>query len=243
MIAAMLRIKNEASWIRRVLQSCLAVCDQAFVLDDHSTDDTAAICRSIARVTVYDSPFSGLNETRDKDFLLHQVRNYSPAWVLCIDGDELLPEPSIRTLVELLKCGTAPGYSLRILYLWDSPVTVRTDGVYGRFRRPSLFRIRGAEPLSFSPMESSAVNFHCTNVPHQLWPGVVNSQICLLHFGYMEQAERRRKFDWYNAIDPHNASQDCYQHCIQGDPGGPDPGLKLKHAGPLKLAPLESLCA
>ncbi len=52
MILGMLRIKDEARWIERVLRSMLPVCERIFVFDDHSTDDTVAICESIPEVTL-----------------------------------------------------------------------------------------------------------------------------------------------------------------------------------------------
>src|SRR5947209_4963962 len=142
MIAGMMRIRNEARWIREVLESALHVCDRIFVMDDHSTDDTAAICREFpALVTLYSSPFEGLDEARDKTWLLSQLRRECRAdWVLSIDGDELLTQHECITAAIAQSRG-AQCYAFQVLYLWDRDDQVRTDGVYGRFWRPSLFRM------------------------------------------------------------------------------------------------------
>jgi hypothetical protein len=67
---AMLRIRNEERWIQEVIRSTFHLCDRVFVLDDHSTDQTRSLARSVdPRVTVFDSPFKGLNESRDKNWL------------------------------------------------------------------------------------------------------------------------------------------------------------------------------
>src|SRR5437899_367770 len=86
MTAGVFRVKNEARWIERSVRSVLPVCDRVLVMDDHSTDDTAAICRSLG-VEVVESPFFDLNEARDKNWLLDQVK---ADWILMIDGDEVL---------------------------------------------------------------------------------------------------------------------------------------------------------
>ena len=86
-----LRIKNEARWIGEVLERALALCSEVYVLDDHSTDETPAICQSFGeRVRLMPSPFSGLDEARDKNFLLTRIVAARPDWVLWIDGDEVL---------------------------------------------------------------------------------------------------------------------------------------------------------
>ena len=139
-----LRIKNEASYIREVLSQSLRLCRRAFVFDDHSTDETVSICESFGEsVIVFRSPFQGLDEARDKNFLLDKIAENLPEWVLWIDGDEVLentgPE-QIRAAVT--QSPAAAAWYLQVAYLWDDPQHVRVDGLFGNFRRLSLFRFR-----------------------------------------------------------------------------------------------------
>ncbi len=232
MIAGMLRIKDESRWIGTVLRAALAACDHVFVMDDHSTDDTVHICRSfMSKVTVLPSPFAGLDEARDKSWLLNKIREVmAPGWILAIDGDEELINP--EAIVKSVLSGASECYALQVLYLWDKREQVRTDGVYGRFWRPSLFRVRAGDAFKIT---RSGGNFHCGNVPGG-FENSTRSEAQLLHFGYMEAADRKRKFAWYNQHDPGNVLEDGYRHMIQGDPDGPPAQAKLRHAGPLSLA-------
>jgi glycosyltransferase involved in cell wall biosynthesis len=235
-IVGMMRIKNEARWIRAVLESALKVCERVYVMDDHSTDGTFDLCQLDDRVRVYSSTFSGLDEARDKNWMLEVIRLGTKAeWVLAIDGDELLMDHA--ALVATTESARADCYALRVLYLWDRKDQVRTDGVYGRFWRPSLFRLGTSG--SFQTTRNGG-NFHCGNVPRELLKNASRSEVRLLHFGYMHASDRRRKFAWYNQHDPNNVIEDQYVHMIQGDQGGPPAHLQLKHAGPLELAALES---
>lgn len=236
-IVGMMRIKNEARWIHAVLESALKVCERVYVLDDHSTDGTFEICQQLGdRVRIFGSCFDGLDEARDKQMLLDLIRLGTNAdWVLAIDGDELLMDHA--ELVATTKSGRSNCYALRVLYLWDRKDQIRTDGVYGRFWRPSLFRLSASG--SFQTTRNGG-NFHCGNVPRELLRSPSRSDVRLLHFGYMDARDRRRKFDWYNENDPNNTIEDQYVHMIQGDQGGPPAHLRLKHAGPLELATLES---
>ena len=234
-LVGMMRIKNEARWIHAVLESALKACERVYVLDDHSTDGTFDICAGFGdRVRVFWSCFDGLDEARDKNGLLELIRLGTNAeWVLAIDGDELLLDHA--ELVAATQSGRADCYALRVLYLWDREDQVRTDGVYGRFWRPSLFRL--CANGSFQTTRNGG-NFHCGNVPRELLKDAKRSEIRLLHFGYMHASDRRRKFDWYNENDPNNVIEDQYVHMIQGDKDGPPAHLQLKHAGPLELAAL-----
>ncbi len=240
----MLRVKNEARWIADVIRSIQPLCERVVVLDDHSTDGTADICRALG-ATVYDSPFQGLDESRDKNWLLSKlwegipqvVDPQSPHIAVCIDGDEVLDvggAHAIRAAVE--QGGVAWG--LRILYLWDSPRQVRVDGVYANFCRPSLFRlINPAFRFQSTPWGNGA-NFHCSSIPQEFLGHARPCEARLLHLGYMDRADRLRKYAWYNRIDGGNTAEDCYRHVIQGDMPEVPAGARLKHAGPLELRPL-----
>jgi len=159
-----LRIKNESEHIREVLTQALRLCRHAFVFDDHSTDDTLAICQSFGdAVTVFPSPFQGLDEARDKNFLLEKIALKNPEWILWIDGDEVLentgPE---RIRAAIAQAPQAAAWYLRVAYLWNDPKQVRIDGLFGNFRRLSLFRFRGqpAGRLRFR-VTGHGGNFHC----------------------------------------------------------------------------------
>lgn len=238
-LAGLLRIKNESRWIRQVIHSLIPVCDHLFILDDHSTDDTVEICRSFGDyVTGYCSAFDTLDEARDKTFLLHKALEHKPEWALMIDGDEVLEAGAKWKIDRLLDRPNFLTYTMQILYLWNDPQTMRVDGVYGRFYRPSLFKV--SEKAASWSRTNVPGNLHCTSLPDAMrneTPG--ESGIKLLHFGYIDSELRRRKFDWYNQVNPNNKTEDCYRHIIQGDPGGAPRFLKLKHAGPLRLVPVE----
>lgn len=239
---AMLRVHNEARWIKEVIESTFQLCEHVFVLDDKSTDGTASICRALgSRVTVFDSPFIGLNESRDKNWLYDQIiMACRPEWILCIDGDEVLEGPggaAIRRAVE--ERPHVDSWKLKIEFLWNQPSMVRADRIYGDFWRPSLFRpfheIPGV-PDSRKLMEefrfqstpfgravgNDKPNLHCSSVPQRRIHGSQLLPARLKHYGYMERAWRIGKLDYYTSIDWKNQAEDGYRHMCQGD----DPKLE-----------------
>lgn len=232
----MLRIRNESRWIARVIESLLPTTECIFILDDHSTDDTREIVRRYPMVRLYDSPFEGLDEQRDKQWLLRAVRATAPFdLVIHIDGDEIL-EPGARQKILAAACQRASVWRFQVCYMWDRDDQWRTDGVYGRFVRPSMFRMGSRVDLKFATTHFGG-NLHCSNYPMNIGGQVIDTNIRLLHMGYFDRDLRVSKYRWYNSVDPNNAVEDNYRHIVQGDLPEIPADARLRHAGPLKLQP------
>ncbi len=231
-VIAALRVQNEARWIERVIASVLPVVSQVLVFDDHSSDQTPFLCSSMPRTSVFDSPFSGLSEARDKNYLLAKCQEQRPDWVIWIDGDELLSPASLPAITDNLR-SPKMCMSFRVRYLWDREDQVRTDGVYGDFRRQSMFR-----PISGAKFFGEAPGFHTGNVPRALFRSCLYPDVDLLHLGYLNKEDRIRKYRWYNEKDPNNSREGFYKHVCQGDISEIPASAKLLHGGPLRLEPL-----
>ena len=245
---AMLRVHNEARWIEEVIRSTFQLCDHVFVLDDHSNDGTPDLCRAQAdahphgylkgqkTVTVFDSPFEGLNESRDKNWLYDQIiRVCAPDWILCIDGDEVLEGPAAEAIRnEISIHPEVQSWALKIEFLWNDAGTVRKDRIYGDFWRPSLFRPFHEDPgkpdsrtllkefrFQSTPfgrhINSDKPNLHCSSVPQRLIHGFKRIPARLKHYGYMRREWRVAKLDYYTSIDWKNDAEDWYRHMTQGD--------------------------
>lgn len=234
---AMLRIKNEERWIAEVIESIMPLCSKIFVMDDHSTDGTVGVCTRYPSVSVLASPFDGLNEARDKNWLYDQIiRVCEPEWILCIDGDEVL-EANGPTLIRdtiSFEEKEVNSYKLQIAFMWDYRDKVRVDRIYGDFWRPSLFRPfipdpskpddeKVARELRFMATPfgrhtgSDQPNLHCSSVPQRFIHGAKFLPARLKHYGYLHRIDRVRKLDYYTSIDWKNAAEDCYRHMTQGD--------------------------
>ena len=233
MITGLLRVRNEARWIERVIQSILPCCERIIVMDDHSTDQTAFIAASQPRTEVFESPYTGLNEVRDKNLLLSMARDgrSSSSWLLMIDGDEVLAPGGAAAVEKAVRESGAMAYKFHILYLWDREDQIRTDGIYEDFWRVRLFRDTGR---NFTP--SGPKGFHCGNSPNGNAGLRIDAPI--LHFGYLHPEDRLRKWRWYNQQDPGNRLEDEYRHIVAGLVPEVPAEMKTKHAGPLKLEPL-----
>ena len=234
MTFGILRVKNEARWIERVIRSILPVCDDIIVLDDHSGDDTPDICECLG-CRVIRSPFDGIDETRDKNFLLETVweRAHVGDHCLMIDGDEALHRDDVPALQCAIRDGVVCG-TMHIVYLWDREDQVRVDRWYREFRRPSLFRLTSRD-LRFNTGRVNG-NLHCSSAPGQLLDYRQPLRVRLVHYGYLHREDRVRKYHWYNSVDPCNLGEDTYRHMVIGDIYPAESSFMW--AGPLELEPL-----
>lgn len=226
-VAGMLRVRNEARWIKRSIESIAPICNAGiFVMDDHSEDDTAHIARDCG-ANLFPSLFAGLDEVRDKNFLLGAIPPCD--WVIAIDGDEALM-PGQQDLLRRTMAW-APlnvrALAFSVLYLWDREDQIRVDGVYRSMSRVSAFR-PGKERFE----ATGGANFHCGNCPQGI-QGRAHAGVSLLHYGYIDRADRIRKFNWYQAQDPGNVIEDEYRHVVIGDLFPAE--SKFRHGGALEL--------
>jgi hypothetical protein len=242
--AAMLRVKNEARWIARAIESLKPLCgEDIFVFDDESSDLTASVAYD-SGAHVFLDPFRGepLDERRDKNWLLALViERAAPDWVICIDGDEELEPGAGEKLKRAIQSQPSTDcYGLKVLTLWNDFKTIRTDGVYGQMFRQSVFRVLpGLEFRGFYEGSSGAVchsGLHTSNSPLSLQAVPLN--VFLLHYGYVFKEDRVRKWRWYSDVDPYNETEDHYRHTVQGDVPEVPAEARLKHAGPLELRTL-----
>ena len=244
MIVGLMRVKNEARWISEAVSELRRLADAVLVLDDHSEDNTVDLALR-AGAHVITSPFDGIDEARDKDFLVEQAwKRYGPFagndWAIMLDGDEVLMDhwEMLECMSRVSEEGRPVALAPSILYLWDSPEMVRIDGIYGSFYRQSAWPIGasgGVETFRRTKYGNGA-NFHCSSVPDAFTRHFQRIPVRVKHYGYMHRDDRIRKFHWYNTIDPLNDFDDRYRHMVIGDLFPPT--SRFRWAGPLKKVPL-----
>ena len=225
-IIGLYRVKNEERWIKESLERTLQVAEKVILFDDHSTDMTRQIAMSMKNVFVVQSPFEGLDEARDKDHLLKLALLENPRWVVFIDGDEVLTK---RATNEIRAIATGPGGMIRfrIVFLWDEVYQERYDGVYARMCQPRMFSLFDQDAANLSYRRTGfGGNFHCGQVPFTHKGPIRYAYSEIKHYGYLHEADRIRKHQWYNEQDPGNTLEGEYAHVI-GKPSRHAPGPVL----------------
>ncbi len=249
-VLCMMRVKNEARWIRRSLERTWEVCKTAVIFDDHSSDRTfqeavasigqpwpsdstgwqsapntgVSIVSSMQGVDRelhwLTSPFQEtVDEVRDKNYLWAYVAGLKFRHVLCLDGDEMLSQSAIRhfaTATAKLEHGGVDVIVMPFIYLWDAEDKRRVDGVYADIRHARMFTIDRAPYFRECRFGARGkAGFHCGSIPDRLSTGHFDlREMTVIHFGYLDNALRRKKLLFYNDLDPNNEGEGRYLHIV-----------------------------
>lgn len=151
LVASMI-VKDEMSrYLPLAVGHLLTYVDEIRVLDDGSTDGTYEWCQDTDGVEVLRNPGPAFfeHEGRARQNLLNWVFESRADWVLGIDADEFVGDPSVvRDAVE-----TATQYTVYCLWLVEAwkvdmgSISIRVDGAWGPRRVPMLYQLpKGGPP-------------------------------------------------------------------------------------------------
>ncbi|MCI0184443.1 glycosyltransferase [Sulfoacidibacillus ferrooxidans] len=206
-LTAMMQVRNESHrYIRQVLDDLSEYVDEIVIVDDGSTDDTAAICASYPKVVSLgrsDASLYGINEMALKLRLFRRTLATRPDWILAIDADECF-EPRFKDDVRgMINQTLLDWYAFRFYHFWHSTTHYRVDKLWAPVQYgPRLFR--------YLPQATYRWNhqaLHGGSLPMNLvseFPGT-SSSLRIKHFGYAGSVEETlRKYQFYVSRDPNS---------------------------------------
>jgi GT2 family glycosyltransferase/SAM-dependent methyltransferase/glycosyltransferase involved in cell wall biosynthesis len=223
-IICIMRIRNEARWLKEVLDSIAPVAEIA-VLDDGSTDSTPAICKAHPAVVAYrrlDEPLR--DQTRDKMLALKIALDLRPDWILNLDGDEMLESSAAPRIFEAIR--TCPAdvsvFKIESLFMWNDMEHYRTDGIYRHIAQERMFKLAGQdqEALHYETTKFRE-NGHCPRLPVGIKGCQIEIDVKILHLGYMYPEVRRERYERYRQRDPEEFARGDYEHLLD------QPGMTL----------------
>jgi glycosyltransferase involved in cell wall biosynthesis len=111
-ISVIVPVKNEAQNLRRCLPA-LSWADEVFVIDSHSTDDTASVAAEHG-AGVVPFTFNG-HYPKKKNWALDNLA-FRHEWVLIVDADEVVPPELAEEIIRRTAADEADGFYLNMKY-------------------------------------------------------------------------------------------------------------------------------
>ena len=206
-IFGLMVVRNEAHrYLESMLKHVSWYLDGIMIVDDQSTDETAAIASEYGHVEIRpdDVPSFLENESAFREFSWLQLeKNFHPTqhdWILSIDADEFIiadhPRDDLLDLTELADIGV----NIRIPELWSlNPPQIRVDGFWNKNMSPRFFRYIPGGCFSGKRMG-------CPPYPTYVKPGAVSENLEILHVGYACSDDVQVKYSRYSMIKEGHSS-------------------------------------
>lgn len=206
--------RNEAGpdrYLERVLKNAFQFCDEVVVLDDHSTDATAGVCRDAGaivheRTEGDDGGWWGgdgsESPARAALWRLAATAAGPNGWVLTFDADMELLGLRPADFKRLLTASTVNSWAWVLYDLWDSPDTHRVDSFWVGWRTPRVWLARAQPAPDFVP-EWGDRAIHCGHLPanYPVHAGLAPNGTAWGHLGYIvaqQRVDKQRKYLYHS---------------------------------------------
>lgn len=203
MLFAIMCVRNEEYYLPGFLKSIEKYIDGIVALDDGSTDDTLNILKKHPKTkAVIELPYhesSDWNERNNRILVMNKAKELGADWVLCCDPDERF---EIRFLKNLKKLTTVKKcYWVRFRELWGKINQYRSDGVWDQKRKDILFPL--SEVMTYDYQSNHHIPWHYRELDDN--QEVLNYN--LYHMKMIKDADREKRKNLYNALDPNKVMQ------------------------------------
>ncbi len=190
-----------------VIEHLLAFVDEVVVYDDSADGGGVAFADPRVWVTPrpLDMPRMFEHEANARQLLHAAVMARDPDWVLAIDSDEFICDgPLLRSILEgFEEQGRVPVARLCMQEVWkanETTLSFREDGGWGPHDAPILWRANEGSAGWIIPNRAMASG----RVPQQVIGQsrqAVSTGLCILHFGWANEADRAARHDRYVQAD------------------------------------------
>lgn len=203
-LTAIMQVRNEADrYLEQVLRELSEFVDDIVIVDDASTDGTAKLCRSFAKVntlvTLEESRFH--EEWELRQFLWDLAGLTGPDWILSVDADEFYESKAKAHMRELIDQDRYDWVAFRFYDFWGGTTHYREDEHWCIHKRHTRSLVRYMPDFyAFYPKMAH----HVPRLPlsYAALPGFL-AELRVKHYGWAVPKEQlRAKYLRYMEMDP-----------------------------------------
>ena len=197
-------VRNESQrYLRQVLEHAKQYINEAVIIDDASTDNTAKLCQDILAgiplkiITREHSGFSNEIDLRKQQW--QETVKTNPDWILALDADEIFEDKVTLQIKSILNQTEYDIISFRLYDFWDEN-HYREDQFWcaHKFYRP--FLLRYIPTFNYIWKETPV---HCGRLPSNITElKGATSPLRVKHFGWADPKDRESKYARYIKSDP-----------------------------------------
>lgn len=199
-LIALIPTYNESERIEGCLRSVEKYCDGIIVLDDESTDDTYQKICSDKLLLKARKKRMGFNDKENRNILLDMAYFFRAGWFIFMDADERFDDRFVDVR-EVIRRDDVDVAGVWIANLWDDESMFRTNmedshslSQYGLWFRWRMFRNKGRMRFYTN------ARLHFKALPY-FNDRIAFGHTLLLHRGYLDDACRQWKYDFYQQED------------------------------------------
>ena len=194
--------RNESSrYLEDVLKRISSQVDRIIFTDDCSDDNTPEIASKYAEVFRTNQQLFNVHEGRLRSFAWSNLAKFAKDgdWVLAIDCDEMLYHIDDLDIRNVLNQSAFDVVNVRFYHMWNE-TQYRVDKLWAPTNSSRIFRY-----LSNGAFENKALA--CGSEPtyvrqfissRNFW---INSGLVMKHLGYVQDEDKRSKYERYSSID------------------------------------------
>lgn len=207
-ILCVMCVYNEERNVVGCLSHLSPYVDGFVIFDDGSTDDTRAIVKreKKLRSLLTNNDKSAWRERSNREAVLREAKRVSDTahpWVLCVDPDERFETRFLKELRRITAAREGEGKVLHLhtRELWGSVNTYRADGIWNNKLKGCLFQLN--ETMTFDYEREHHIPWAYREIAH-------NQEVLDYNFYHLKMvhaADRQRRADLYNRLDPKREMQ------------------------------------
>lgn len=197
-------VRNEENrYLKQFLSGLKNCIDEAVIIDDASSDNTASICREelqgvkLHLITNEQSMFS--NESKLRQLQWEETIKTNPEWILNLDADEIIEPEFFKELDSLMENKEVNAYGLRLYDMWND-TQYREDEFWNAHKRYHTVLIRYQPDITYKWNKKAQ---HCGRFP--VYEGSelsTETPYRIQHFGWARKEDRLEKKRRYERLDP-----------------------------------------